>query len=206
MSLDAAEIDLSQAFAPGQGYVALSRLRTLEGLVLLNKIGKDALRMHPYVIEFDQLLRKDSYKWERVIARFNDDALQKMYDTHIKNCGGITNTAEIERYKTQKRDAKENLSTIEKTRRLLEKADTLEDIATQRGLKLATIIGHIETLIHNGEKLDLERFNTIPEGDFGLISQTFKSTTTESLTPAFKKLGGKYSYEDLKLARLFIDK
>src|SRR5690606_668919 len=32
MSLDAAEIDLSKSFVPGMGYVALSRVRTLEGL------------------------------------------------------------------------------------------------------------------------------------------------------------------------------
>jgi ATP-dependent exoDNAse (exonuclease V) alpha subunit len=88
MSLDASEIDLSKAFAPGQGYVALSRLRTLSGLVLLEQVGPSALQMHPYIVEFDKWLRKDSHKWERVIARFNEEELQKMYDAHILDCGG----------------------------------------------------------------------------------------------------------------------
>jgi len=52
MSLDAAEIDLSQAFTPGMGYVALSRVRSLEGLYLKG-INAMALNMHPEIHEFD---------------------------------------------------------------------------------------------------------------------------------------------------------
>ena len=89
MSLDAAEIDLSRVFVHGQGYVALSRLRSLSGLVLLNKVPRAALQMHPYVVELDVVLRRESHKWERVIARFDDVALQKMYNEHIQNCDGV---------------------------------------------------------------------------------------------------------------------
>jgi ATP-dependent DNA helicase PIF1 len=59
MSLDAAEIDLSRAFTPGMGYVALSRVRTLGG-VYLTGINNLALQLHPEIYEFDRQLRQTS--------------------------------------------------------------------------------------------------------------------------------------------------
>jgi ATP-dependent exoDNAse (exonuclease V) alpha subunit len=46
MSLDAAHVDLSGAFEYGQGYVALSRVRTLSGLTLAG-FNERALAVHP---------------------------------------------------------------------------------------------------------------------------------------------------------------
>lgn len=59
VSLDAAFIDLSAAFEYGQGYVALSRVRSLEGL-FLKAFNPKALRMHPYVVTQDALFRNIS--------------------------------------------------------------------------------------------------------------------------------------------------
>jgi ATP-dependent DNA helicase PIF1 len=59
MSLDAAVIDLSRAFEYGQGYVALSRLRSLSGLHLLG-LNERALRVHPTAVEKDAEFRAAS--------------------------------------------------------------------------------------------------------------------------------------------------
>jgi len=59
MSLDEAEIDLSKAFAPGMGYVALSRVRHLDGLYLRG-INNQALHVAPQIAEFDPKLREQS--------------------------------------------------------------------------------------------------------------------------------------------------
>lgn len=57
LSLDAAIIDLSQAFTPGMGYVALSRVRSLEGLYLVG-MNEQALEMNREIAKFDkELLR-----------------------------------------------------------------------------------------------------------------------------------------------------
>ena len=57
MSLDAAEIDLSKAFVPGMGYVALSRVRSLDGLYLVG-LGPQALQMDPDIYKFDKALKQ----------------------------------------------------------------------------------------------------------------------------------------------------
>ena len=61
MSLDSAEIDLSRAFTPGMGYVALSRVRSLDG-VYLKGINNTALAMHPEIFTFDEALKSASLR------------------------------------------------------------------------------------------------------------------------------------------------
>ncbi|MBX4201879.1 AAA family ATPase, partial [Candidatus Saccharibacteria bacterium] len=69
MSLDTAEIDLSKSFTPGMGYVALSRVRSLEGLYLLG-INSMALQLHPEIHDLDSQLRQHSDK----LAATTEDA------------------------------------------------------------------------------------------------------------------------------------
>jgi ATP-dependent exoDNAse (exonuclease V) alpha subunit len=57
LSLDSAIIDLSQAFTPGMGYVALSRVRSLEGLYLVG-MNEQALEMNQQIAEFDKELKR----------------------------------------------------------------------------------------------------------------------------------------------------
>lgn len=59
MTLDAAEIDLGKSFVWGMGYVALSRVKTLEGLRLVS-INPTALKVNESVIAFDKKLRQMS--------------------------------------------------------------------------------------------------------------------------------------------------
>jgi len=55
MTLDAAEIDLSRSFGYGMGYVALSRLTSLEGLFLMG-INDMAYRLDPAIFAYDKEL------------------------------------------------------------------------------------------------------------------------------------------------------
>lgn len=69
MSLDAAEIDLSRSFTPGMGYVALSRVRSMEGVHLAG-INQMALAMHPIIFEYDGDLRSLS----EALSNITEDA------------------------------------------------------------------------------------------------------------------------------------
>lgn len=63
MSLDRAIIDLSAAFEYGQGYVALSRVRSLEGMDLKG-LNDKALEMHPVIVERDAFFKYKSNQLE----------------------------------------------------------------------------------------------------------------------------------------------
>lgn len=76
MSLDAAEIDLSRAFAPGMGYVALSRVRSLDGL-FLQGINNQAMMMHPEIYELDRDLRAASAELAAVTEDWNEATAAK---------------------------------------------------------------------------------------------------------------------------------
>jgi ATP-dependent exoDNAse (exonuclease V) alpha subunit len=61
MSLDVAEIDLSKAFELGMGYVALSRVRTLDGIRLMG-INEFSLKVNQTIVEKDREFRELSDK------------------------------------------------------------------------------------------------------------------------------------------------
>ncbi len=85
MSLDAAVMDLSHAFEYGQGYVALSRVRSLNGLHLLGW-NERALRVHPLALEKDADFRRASEaERDRLAGKRNEaEALRTAFIKELK--------------------------------------------------------------------------------------------------------------------------
>ncbi len=69
MSLDSAIIDLSRAFTPGMGYVALSRVRSADGL-FIKGINRMALTLHPAMHGFDTEIKDLSLQLADVTEDF----------------------------------------------------------------------------------------------------------------------------------------
>jgi len=87
MSLDAAVIDLSRVFECGQGYVALSRVRSLSGLHLLG-MNPRAVMVHPEVAEADAEFRLRSERLEAELARTPRAELEEQWEKFIEGVGG----------------------------------------------------------------------------------------------------------------------
>ena len=202
MTLDAAEIDLSEAFVPGQGYVALSRLRDLDGLVLRG-INEMSYTMDPEILALDGRLMKQSDTWEKVIARFTEEDMKKMHGEFIVRMGGTLDEEKIAENAKVKRKDEPVISTYTKTKKLIEEGLSIKDISTRRGMTMGTIISHIEKLIELHPDIDIERYKP-KAANLKKIKKAFAEAEDTKLAPVFGILKGKFSYEDIRLARLFL--
>ena len=73
MTLDRAVMDLRRTFAPGMGYVALSRVEGLDGL-FLEGISERAFLVSPRAVELDEELRRRSQDAEGLLAASGSEA------------------------------------------------------------------------------------------------------------------------------------
>jgi len=86
MSLDAAVIDLTQAFEYGQGYVAISRVRTLNGL-FLEGFNERALELHPKVAAADRHFRGYSDAARKKFAALAQKEKEKLESNFLRAIG-----------------------------------------------------------------------------------------------------------------------
>jgi len=82
MSMDSAIMDLSSVFEYGQGYVALSRVRRMEGLYLLGCNAK-ALQVHPLILEQDKIFLKQSQDIDLGFDKFTGDEIKTMHKNFV---------------------------------------------------------------------------------------------------------------------------
>ncbi|MBI2551134.1 DNA helicase RecQ [Candidatus Uhrbacteria bacterium] len=94
-------------------------------------------------------------------------------------------------------------STYQQTKDLVEKKLSLAAIARERNLSEGTIVGHIVALLQQRTPLEIAYLR--PADDrLQAIREAYKKAGTNMLTPVKMMLGDGYSYDEIKLARLFL--
>lgn len=199
-SLDAAAMDLSRSFEYGQGYVALSRVRTLTGVYILGW-SEQALMVHPQVSVLDQHLRDSSETAAQAFAALDASGERAlMEERFITAMGGS-----LEEVVVAVAEPGEKRSTYDETLALFEKGKTIAQIAKERKLTVGTIADHAAKLVQSGRlaaSVVEDRMAQRLRGALDTIFTAFSTLGTEKLTPVHRHLGGTYSFDELKLARI----
>lgn len=93
--------------------------------------------------------------------------------------------------------------TYEETATLVKLKLPVAEIANRRHMVPGTIMGHIEKLRLADPALDLDYLRPA-SARFAVISAAFKKSGGTSLSPVREILGAEYSYDELRLARMFV--
>lgn len=205
MSLDAAEIDLSRAFVYGQGYVALSRVRTLIGLRTLG-MNANALMVDPKIVARDNEFQRQSSAAEDTFADMDTEEVEKLHHQFVTACGGSMPTADDLKGQTKKPVRNQTERTADVTKRLLHEKKDIEGIARERGLVASTIWNHIEQLIQERAISAGDIDHLLPENWQSVwepIQNAIETVGHEKLKPIYEHLEEAYDYPTIRLARAY---
>ena len=233
MTLDAAEIDLSRTFELGQGYVALSRLKSLAGLQLLG-MNDMSLQLDPLARGADKRFLVLSEEADANYAMLDEESMQQAHEKFVLKSGGTLSQSVIDAYAAlQKKrreqqqaqiDKKQKLgnqvsnkseSTLLATRVLLEESLTIAEISQARQLSQSTIMRHIGELKSQDPSLACDHLRPNDEimtavGNAYVAIKVannpndFNDDGSIKLRPIFDHLKQSIDYNTIRLALIFI--
>ncbi|WP_352287235.1 AAA family ATPase [Psychrobacter sp. GW64-MNA-CIBAN-0177] len=233
MTLDAAEIDLSRTFELGQGYVALSRLKSLAGLQLLG-MNDMSLQLDPLARGADKRFLVLSDEADANYAMLDEESMTQAHEKFILKSGGTLSKSVIDAYANlQKKrreqqqaqiDKKQKLgnqisdkseSTLLATRILLEESLSIAEISQARQLSQSTIMRHIGELKSQDPSLacdhlrpDAEVMTAVGNAYVAIKvannPNDFNDDGSIKLRPIFDHLKQSIDYNTIRLALIFI--
>jgi len=206
MSLDAAEIDLSKAFVYGQGYVALSRVRSLEGLKVLG-MHPNALQVDPKIVMQDKRFHADSDAAEDAFTAMEEKEVDEMHERFVVAHGGkIPKPEDIGQGRTSHQRVQAE-STYALTKALLQEGKSIPTIAKTRSIVESTVWSHVEKLVTDGDLTMADIAHLEPrDKNWSAIrkelDQAMIKNGTERLKAIFEATGEKYDYSLIRLGRV----
>lgn len=233
MTLDAAEIDLSRTFELGQGYVALSRLKSLAGLQLLG-MNEMSLQLDPLARGADKRFLVLSDEADASYAMLDEESMTQAHEKFVLKSGGTLSKSVIDAYANlqkkrreqqhAKLDKKQKLgnqvsdksaSTLQATRLLLEESLSIAEISQARQLSQSTIMRHIGELKSQDPSLACDHLRPEDEvmtavGNAYIAIKVannpndFNDDGSIKLRPIFEHLKQAIDYNTIRLALIFI--
>lgn len=167
LTFEKAVLDVSDVFVPGQLYVALSRLTSLEGLVLKSPLRMNGLSNEQEVMDYAQnkatekaleealAQQKKAYSLGYLTRAFQFGEVAKWWDAHLLGYGAASNRSE----KTKRTDwAKEVMM------RIIELRDTGQKFCRQLSSIFSAEIldlAHLNERVEKGSAFFLEKIDPV---------------------------------------------
>jgi len=187
-----------------------------EELRMLRKQIADEQGVPPFIIFGDQSLQEMAFYIPKTKDEFSRisgvgaEKLARYFDIFTKSIEKYAALHDLEgqsfpekRLRAKRNGAKRAGSTYHETKKLFDEKMPLADIVKERGITEGTILAHIEKLQQAGEDLDIEYLKPEPER-FEKIKNAFQESGDLFLGPVKEILGDDFSYDELRLARMFL--
>lgn len=164
------------------------------------------LKVPPYMIFGDKALREMATHFPQTRADFlkvsgvGNQKLLQFGERFISVIRNYVDTRKME----NKMEPTYIGSTLDETKKLILQKMIINEIAEKRGLSVGTIMNHIEKISVTDGYLDLMYLRP-SQAKFEIIAKAFKQTSGNLLAPVHEILGEDYSYEELRLARIFLN-
>jgi ATP-dependent DNA helicase PIF1 len=212
MTLDAAQIDLSKTFEVGQGYVALSRIKNIEGLKLMG-FNDNALSVDPLILSIDPRIKQASKKAANKIEALEENQLNAIQLSYIQKLGGTIDEKEINKEKeilSKEPKIEAKIPNHIKTKNQIENSSTLQDLAKNAGYSVSTIMNHLGLIKADEPDFDISKYmpklatinlvkKTVEQIKEANKEEDFSEDGKIKLKPIFMKLDEKIPYDDIKM-------
>lgn len=201
LTFDKAIIDVHAAFSPGQAYVALSRCRTLDGLVLSSPVSASVFMRDNAVDAYmnyisrpvEELAFSSCYEYFEYEKKFEPEEVAPVKKVKVNK-----EKPKKEKKEELRDDTGKKLNTFEYSYWLYNQGNTVEQIAEKRGLNQSTIEGHLARYVASGD-IDVHEFvdaDTLEKVE----AYCEKHPEEKALKPIFEHFDAKIPYNVLRMA------
>lgn len=207
LTFDKAIIDVHAAFSPGQAYVALSRCRTLDGLVLSSPVSASVFMRDNAVDAYMNYISRpvEEFAFSSCYEYFEyEKKLEPEEVAPVKKVKVNKEKPKKEKKEELRDDTGKKLSTFECSYKLYNQGNTIGQIAEKRGLNQSTIEGHLARYVASGD-IDVHEFvdaDTLEKVE----AYCEKHPEEKALKPIFEHFDAKIPYGVLRMAIAAITK